>query len=84
MLFYSNWCGVNNMAATHPFKVSIEMPIGETPTIKFLEVIVEIKKWLKENIDEDNYLTFSGVGDWTHCFFNNEEDAILFKLTWSQ
>ena len=50
---------------------------GDFPSIEELEKRFEIRKWLDEN------LTGFYVNPSTSVFlFNNEEDAIAFKLRW--
>lgn len=51
------------------------------------ERVPEIRKWLSQNITGgfDSFSTESspGYSDIHSCFFfDNEEDALLFKLTW--
>ena len=69
------------MAATHPFKISIRILTEKTSPIEFTNLLANIEKWLESNINRDSYLAFTNA-DWMHCFFSNEEDAILCKLTW--
>lgn len=55
-------------------KIELEGPIAQT-------TLDETRKWLVENIDQDNFIyreIFFCCSGW----FKHEEDAVRFKLVW--
>lgn len=70
------------MISSYSFKVRVEF-LSSMLNIEFIDAIVDIEAWLKENINRNSYLAFPDAENWQYCLFNNEEDAVLFKLVWA-
>lgn len=69
----------------YPFRIKMDFSVRNVNfDMEPLDIrINKVETWLRENIDKDNYVAFPNERYMEHCFFNNEDDAILFKLTWT-
>lgn len=69
----------------YPFRIKMDFSVRNVNfDMEPLDIrINKVETWLRENIDKDSYIAFPNERYMQYCFFNNEDDAILFKLTWT-